>query len=223
MPAATKGPTKPRLLVVIPDPDQRGSLSARLALAGYAVETAATGAAALRLLDDRHVDLIVVDVEIPDLYELSRNRPALAARPSVLCVTPCENLEMLLPELGTEVGDYVTKPCREAELLARVQVLLKARRPDVLRHGDLLLNEVVCQAWRGERLLGVTPAEYRLLRYLLVNAGQVLSKDQLAWQVWREPRGGNAIERLVSRLRDKVDQSPPVRIHTHRGFGYQLK
>lgn len=224
MHSGTRTPTS-RLLVVVPDPDLCGALSARLSLAGYAVMSAATGGAAVGLLDTCPIDLIVVDTEIPDLDDLARNRPALAERPAVLCVTPCEELDRLVPELGKDVEDYVTKPCRVTELLARVEVLLRARsaaREPVLRYGDLLLDEVVYQAWRRERALDVTPAEYRLLRHLLVNAGRVLSKEQLAWQVWNESRGVNAIERLVSRLRQKVNEAGPPLIHTRRGFGYWL-
>ncbi|MFD0524485.1 response regulator transcription factor [Paractinoplanes durhamensis] len=131
-----------------------------------------------------------------------------------------------MPVLGTRIEDYITKPCRSAELLARVQVLVRNRaaagRADVLRHGDLLLDDVVCRAWRADRMLGVTPAEYRLLRHLLRNADRVLSKEQLAWHLWGESRDVNAIERMVSRLRQKVDRTPPALIHTHRGFGYRL-
>ncbi|MET8120597.1 response regulator transcription factor [Micromonospora sp. NPDC005189] len=215
-----------RLLVVAPDPDLRGSLTAQLSFAGYLVTSAATGAAALRLLGEHHVDLIVVDVEIPDLQALARDRPILIDRPPVLCLAACESLGALVPALGTEIQDYITKPCRSPELLARVQVLLRDRTNTgsgtVLRHGDLLLDEVACRAWRGDRVLDVTPAEYRLLRHLLLNAGRVLSKEQMAWQVWSEARGDNAIERLVSRLRQKVDETRPRLIHTHRGFGYWL-
>ncbi|MDP9794167.1 hypothetical protein J2S43_002679 [Catenuloplanes nepalensis] len=135
-------------------------------------------------------------------------------------MTWCESLVDLVPEIGAEVADYVTKPYQAAELLARVEVLLRARdaaRDPVLRHGDLLLDEVTCQAWRGDRPLDVTAAEYRLLRYLLHNAGRVLSKDQLAWQVWGEARGSNAIERLMSRLRQARAEVRPASDAERRG------
>ncbi|MEV6348293.1 response regulator transcription factor [Actinoplanes sp. NPDC051851] len=214
-----------RLLAAVPDPGLRHALAARLGSSGYLVDAVETGAAAVGRLGEQRFDLIIVDVDIPDLRDLADHRPALAERPPVLCVTSCESLELLVPEVGGDVGDYVTKPCRAAELLARVEVLLRARnaaREPVLRHGDLLLDEVVYQAWRGDRRLEVTAAEYRLLRQLLLNAGRVLSKEQLAWQVWGESRDTGAIERLMSRLRHKVDQEQPALIHTRRGFGYWL-
>ncbi|MDR7320623.1 MULTISPECIES: response regulator transcription factor [Catenuloplanes] len=214
-----------RLLAAVPELDLRRSLAGSLASSGYVVEAVDTGAAAVGLLGAQHYDLLIVDVDIPDLLDLADHRPALADKPPILCVTWCESLDDLVPEIGAEVADYVTKPCRAAELLARVEVLLRARdavRDPVLRHGDLLLDEVTCQAWRGDRPLEVTAAEYRLLRYLLHNAGRVLSKDQVAWQVWGEARGSNAIERLMSRLRHKVDLTGPALIRTRRGFGYLL-
>lgn len=118
------------------------------------------------------------------MHDLADDRPTLADRPPVLCLTACESLDRIVPELGSAVEDYVTKPYRVVELLARLQVLLRARdarrSETVLRHGELRLDESVFRAWRGERCLDVTPAEYRLLRHLLLNAGQVLSKEQLA-------------------------------------------
>jgi DNA-binding response OmpR family regulator len=212
-----------RLLVVSPEADLRGSLAATLSLAGYTVTALATGAEAMRLLHGGEIDLVVVDVDIPDVQDLARDRPVIAARPPVLCISSCEQVHTMVPEIGAGVEDYITKPCRPAELLARVRVLLRDRAPareQVLRHGDLRLDETACRAWRGDRPLAVTPAEYRLLRHLLMHPGQVLSKEQLAWHVWTEPRDGNAIERLVSRLRTKVAE--PQLIHTRRGFGYWL-
>jgi two-component system OmpR family response regulator len=94
-----------------------------------------------------------------------------------------------------------------------------------LHYGDLVLDDTVCRARRGTRALDLTPAEYRLLRHLLVNAHRVLSKEQIGRYVWGDHRGDNAIEQLVSRLRRKVDRGDgdaPALIHTRRGFGYWL-
>lgn len=212
-----------RLLVMVPEPGPRRAIVARLGASGYVVEGADTAATAMKLVTEQRFDLIIVDTDIAGLEDLARHRPVLAARPAVLCMTACESLDQVVPGVGTDVDDYVTKPWRAAELLARVQVLLRSRASEpLLRHGDLLLDEVVYQAWRGERSLEVTPAEYRLLRCLLLEAGRVLSKEQVAWQVWGESRAGGAIERLVSRLRRKVNRTAPALIHTRRGFGYWL-
>ncbi|MFD9506739.1 winged helix-turn-helix domain-containing protein [Streptomyces mirabilis] len=90
------------------------------------------------------------------------------------------------------------------------------------RYGDLVLDDATCQARRGTRPLGLTPAEYRLLSHQMANAEHVLSKEQIGRYVWGEYRANPAIEKLVSRLRQKVDQEDPALIHTHRGFGYRL-
>jgi len=212
------------LLVIVPDSDLLDSLATPLGLAGYAVAATDTGAAGLAMLRERRFDLVIVDECVSDVQDLGRTmRLARDDRPPILCLTSVEMIDRLVPELGTRVEDYVTKPCRITELLARTHVLLRSRHPDrresVLCHRDLLLDDTVCRAWRDERPLDLTAAEYRLLHYLVLNSGQVLSKEQLSWQVWGETRGTNTIERLVSRLRQKVG---PGLIHTRRGFGYEL-
>lgn len=217
----------PHVLIAAGDPGLRDLLIEPLDAAGYRTWFTETGAEAWRLLRADRFDLVIVDVGIPDIEDLARGRRlAPADRPPILCLATCEDLHRLVPELGFAVEDYVTKPCRVAEVLARAQVLLRDRHPQrrsgPLCHGDLLLDDLVCGAWRGDRALGLTSAEYRLLRHLLLNAGRVLSKDQLAWHVWGEARGDNAIERLVSRLRRKVDADEPALIQTRRGFGYLL-
>lgn len=131
---------------------------------------------------------------------------------------------------GLRIGgnDYVTKPFRIAEVLARVQALLRTherRREESPRYEDLVLHDTTRQASRGPHALKLTPAEFRLLRYLLVNTGRVLSKEQIAshlWMAYHKPYGDNAVEKLISRLRHKVDASGPALIHTRRGFGYWL-
>lgn len=91
-----------------------------------------------------------------------------------------------------------------------------------LRYGDLVLDHATRRARRGERAIELTPAEYRLLRCLLLNAERVLSKEQIGRHVWDDPPTDSAIERLVSRLRRKVNDGQTALIHTRRGFGYWL-
>ncbi|MBR8639811.1 response regulator transcription factor [Streptomyces tuirus] len=226
-PALTRGDGQ-HLLVVVREPEPSELLPAILELAGYRVTLAGSGTEALARVERRRFDLVVLDGELPDVAELGRRRPSvLAHRPPTLVLTVCDSLPGLLPELGPGEKDYVTKPFRVAEVLARIHVLLRASVPDPLRadglgYGDLILDDARCRARRGRRALDLTPAEYRLLRHLLVNAHRVLSKEQIGRYVWGDSRGGNAIEQLVSRLRRKVDRDAPALIHTHRGFGYWL-
>jgi DNA-binding response OmpR family regulator len=218
----------PHVLVVADEPGLVDLLPATFELAGYRVGTAGTGREMMARISERPYDLVVVDATMRSLVQLAHGRRLpVADRPPALFLITCEALGTLLPELGGGGSDdYVTKPFRITEILARMQVLLRGRRsgPSVgaLRHGDLILDDTVCQAWRGPRPLDLTPGEYRLLRHLLLNAGRVLGKEQIAQQVWGEHRGDNAMERLVSRLRRKVDREEPALIHTHRGFGYRL-
>jgi DNA-binding response OmpR family regulator len=215
------------VLVVVDGPDITELLSTTLELAGYHVKVAGSGAELTARLAEHRFDLVVLDATMTGLGGVSRrHRLAPAGRPPVLFLAECDSLGSLIPDLGLGEMDYVTKPFRIAEVLARVQVLLRGRgagRGDGSPHyDDLVLDDAACQARRGQRALDLTPAEYRLLRHLLVNAEQVFSKSQISRHVWGEVRAENAIEKLVSRLRRKVNQEEPALIHTRRGFGYWL-
>ncbi|MFF0156246.1 response regulator transcription factor [Streptomyces sp. NPDC005263] len=225
-PAPVRGAGE-HLLLVVDEPDTAELLSTTLDLAGYRVTVVRSGTEALARLAERRFDLLVVDATLPDLESIGRDRPTVVDRPPVLLLTVYESLDRLVPELGPGERDYVTKPFRVAEVLARVQVLLRGpgrRRPrgDELGYRDLVLDDTRCEARRGPRRLDLTPAEYRLLLHFLANAHRVLSKEQIGRYVWGHHRGDNAIEQLVSRLRRKVDRDAPVLIHTRRGFGYWL-
>ncbi|MGW1779390.1 response regulator transcription factor [Streptomyces sp. NPDC002143] len=261
------GPVSPprgdgqRVLVVAADPADSELVSTALELAGYRVGTAGSGAEGMVRLDRQRFDLLVWDAALREnAYPARRRRAAPVDRPPLLFLATCDALPRLVPELAAEQEDYVTKPLRIAELLARVAVLLRGRRPrrhvDRPHHGDevdvmdvvddvgdvvgrigpvgpvgpvdpidvvdLVMDDAACQARRGPRPLALTPAEYRLLRHLLANAECVVSKEQISRHVWGESRAGEAIEKLVSRLRHKVDREGPALIHTRRGFGYWL-
>jgi DNA-binding response OmpR family regulator len=227
-PALARGAGQ-RLLVVAGDSDVAELLCATLELAGYRIVAVAAAADAVARLVRERFDLVVVDATLPDVTALGRSRPALARRPPVLLLIDYESLDRIVPELGPGRRDYVTKPFRVADVLARVQILLRGTGTGAGRVGkgavcyrDLVLDDTRCEARRGARVLDLTPAEYRLLRHLLVNAHRVLSKEQIGRYVWGGRRGDNAIEQLVSRLRRKVDQDAPRLIHTRRGFGYWL-
>jgi two-component system, OmpR family, response regulator len=235
------------VLVVVDDPDMAELLTTTLELAGYEVGTAGSGAEGMARVARHRFDLVVLDATLSDLADFGRGRRAAPVdRPPVLFLAVCDSLHALVPELGLGAEDYVTKPFRIAEFLARAQVLLRGRgagrdpggnsgrhagripgrnpgrQGGMPGYGDLVLDDAACQARRGRRVIDLTPAEYRLLRHLLANADRVLSKEQISRHVWGEFRADNAIEKLVSRLRRKVDREEPALIHTRRGFGYWL-
>jgi two-component system OmpR family response regulator len=129
-------------------------------------------------------------------------------------------------DLGAD--DYVTKPFSLEEVLARIRAVLKRTRqeaPSRLRVANLELDEDVHEVRRGGELIALTPTEYRLLRFLMVNAGRVVSKAQIFDHVWEySPAGdGGVVEPCISYLRRKVDQAEPRLIHTVRGVGYVLR
>ncbi|WP_019057015.1 response regulator transcription factor [Streptomyces prunicolor] len=208
------------LLVAVDEPDNAELLSTTLELAGYRIGTAGNGTEVVSRLAEQQFELVVIDAELPEMDALAQGRRLVTHRPPVLLLTGWDALDKLLPELGAGERDYVTKPFRIAEVLARIQVLLRGR--GALHYADLVLDDTTCQARRGRCILDLTPAEYRLLRHLLVNAHKVLSKEQISRYVWGDFRGDNAMEQLVSRLRRKVDQEGAPLIHTRRGFGYWL-
>ena len=125
--------------------------------------------------------------------------------------------------------DYVTKPFSLEELLGRIGAVLKRTRQDApgsrLRVADLELDEDLHEVRRLYAVIALTPTEFRLLRFLMVNAGRVVSKDQILDHVWEyNPAGdGSVVEPCISYLRRKVDQAEPRLIHTVRGFGYVLR
>ncbi|BBC29330.1 hypothetical protein SGFS_006240 [Streptomyces graminofaciens] len=215
------------VLVVADDPDITELLAGIMELAGCRVETAVSGTAGMMRLTRRRFDLVVCDATPPDLECFVRSRRvAPPDHPPVLYLTTCETLIDLVPFLEPGVEDYVVKPVRIAEVLDRARALLRTRSPERLDgtpcYGDLVLDGAAYQARRGSRPLGLTPAEYRLLSQLLENAERVLSKEQISRHVWGDFRAHGAIEKLVARLRRKVDQEGPTLIHTRRGFGYWL-
>ncbi|MBG0857841.1 response regulator transcription factor [Streptomyces spinoverrucosus] len=225
----------PLVLLAVGDPATSEPLTALLRLAGYRTTTARSGAEALARVLERRFDLVILDVLLPDVDQLRRTRSLLAPdRPAVLLLAEGAPLGAIpAGDRGPgEVAVAARVPRREAEVLARARQLvgsaprydapLPGGEPGTLRYDDLVLDESSCRALRGRRAIALTPAEYRLLRCLLLNPERVLSKEQIGRHVWDERPTDGAIERLVSRLRRKVNDGEPALIHTRRGFGYWL-
>lgn len=214
-----------RILIVATDEELLDLLLSMLALAGYEVSHEPSGQAAVSRMRREEIDLLIVDTATPGLVHIPRIKSA-EREAAILFVATEERFASVLDEVGFSGEDYLLRPFRVSDLLARVHLLVRdgvaSVRRAVLERGDLRLDDGSYRAWRGERELGLSPAEYRLLRELARNPGVVLSKVQIADRVWGCARDDNTIERLVSRLRRKVDIEEPPLIRTQRGFGYSL-
>jgi two-component system, OmpR family, response regulator len=228
MEAAT---ASPRLLVVDDEATILELLSGSLRLAGFEVVTAASGAAAVRAAAVSRPDLVLLDVMLPDgdgFGALRRIRSGGSEVP-VIFLTARDEVADRVNGFAVGGDDYVTKPFSLEELLGRIRAVLKRTGAGVprsrLRVAGLELDEDAHEVKREGTLVALTPTEYRLLRFLMVNAGRVVGKGEILDHVWaHDPdRDDNAVEPVLSYLRRKVDQGEPRLIHTVRGFGYVLR
>jgi two-component system OmpR family response regulator len=223
-----------RLLVVEDDPNIVELLSASLRLAGFEVATATGGLQALTAVRRHRPDLVVLDVMLPDLdgFDVARRLRSGDTRTPVLFLTAKDATEDKVRGLTLGGDDYVTKPFSLEEVIARIRAVLRRARPGGppppptrLRAADLELDEESHEVWRAGQRVQLSPTEFKLLRYLMTNAGRVLSKAQILDHVWNYDFRGDSgiVESYVSYLRRKVDAVEPRLIHTIRGVGYVLR
>jgi two-component system OmpR family response regulator len=198
---------------------------------GFDVAVAASGREALSRAGEFRPDLLVLDVMLPDVdgIEVCSRLRRDGMQAPVMFLTARDATEDKIAGLTVGGDDYVTKPFSLEELIARVRAVLRRTRPGDrparLAFADLEIDEDAHQASRGGALLDLRPTEYKLLRYLVLNAGRVLSKARILDHVWNYDFGGNdnVVETYVSYLRRKVDRRGPPLIHTIRGVGYVLR
>jgi two-component system OmpR family response regulator len=220
-----------RILVVDDEPSIVDAVSTALRYEGYEVASAATGREALSAATRLDPDLIVLDWMLPDVdgIEVGRRLRAQGSEAAVLFLTAKDATENKVEALRAGGDDYVTKPFSLAEVVARVQAILRRTAGnlpgDVLRFADLVLDEGRHEVSRGEQLIPLTATEFSLLRYFLLNPRRVLSKAQILQNVWRYDFGGNSnvVETYVSYLRKKLDAAGPPLIRTVRQAGYMLE
>jgi two-component system OmpR family response regulator len=223
-----------RLLVVDDEPNIRELLSASLRFAGFEVETAADGQQALALAETYRPDLLVLDVMMPGLdgFGVVRRMRQAGRRTPVVFLTARDAAEDKISGLTLGGDDYVTKPFSLDEVLARIRAVLRrtggaqqAPESPRLTFADIELDEESHEVIKAGELIGLSPTEFKLLRYLMANAGRVLSKAQILDHVWNYDFNGdaNVVESYVSYLRRKVDTTEPRLLHTIRGVGYTLR
>jgi two-component system OmpR family response regulator len=219
----------PRVLVVDDEPSITDAVATALRYEGFETREVATGRTAEAAIDEFRPDLIVLDVMLPDLdgFEIARRLRDGRHRTPVIFLTAKDSSEDKLA--GLAIGDdYVTKPFSLAEIVARVRAVLRRTRgaeEGVLRFADVVLNEETREVWRAAAAIELTPTEFNLLRFLMLNPRRVLTKRQILDNVWHYDFGGdpNVVETYVSYLRKKLDRLGPPLIQTIRLVGYALR
>jgi two-component system OmpR family response regulator len=223
--------TEQRILVVDDEQSIVDAVATALRYEGYQVQEAYNGRDALTAVAQFDPDLVVLDWMLPDIegIEVGRRLRDKGFKTAVLFLTAKDATENKVEALRAGGDDYVTKPFSLAEIVARIQAILRrtsgALPGDVLRFGDLVLDEARHEVFRGETPITLTATEFSLLRFFMLNPRRVLSKGQILQNVWRYDFGGNSnvVETYVSYLRRKLDAAGPPLIRTVRQAGYMLE
>lgn len=215
-----------RILAIEDDPAILRMLERGLAAAGHQVLTAESGEDGALLAVDEAVDVVLLDITLPELggHEVLGRIRARRPELPVLMLTARDDLESKVRALDGGADDYLTKPFAFEELLARIRAM--TRRSDqasatALEVGDVRLDLLGRRAWRGERAIELSNREFALLEFLLRHAGQVLSRTQILFGVWEydaDP-SSNVVDVYVRYLRRKLGDPSPI--STVRGAGYR--
>ncbi|MCY7299130.1 MAG: response regulator transcription factor [Ilumatobacteraceae bacterium] len=230
------GMSAARLVVVEDDDSIRDLLGAGLRFAGYDLQTVANGVGALQLVTETRPDLIVLDVNLPDMdgFEVCRRLRAAGDDVPVIFLTARRDTDDMRAGYGEGGDDYVTKPFSLDELTFRIEAVLRRTGARTngriasqrLTCGHVALDEETHRAWSDGEEISLTPTEFRLLRYLLANVERVLTRMQILDHVWSYDFEGDwqIIETYVSSVRKKLETGTlPRIIFTVRGIGYSAR
>ena len=221
-----------RILVVEDDKKIASFVKKGLEAAGFAVDHAPDGEEGLHLALTESYDAAIIDLMLPRLDGLTliENIRKDRINTPIIILSAKGSIDDRVRGLQTGSDDYLTKPFAFSELLARVQALIRrstgTSEPTTLSLGDLTMDLLAREIYRGGKKIELQPREFSLLEYLMRNAGKVVSKTMIMEHVWDyhfDPQT-NVVEARVSRLRDKIDKGFGDKlIHTVRGVGYVLK
>jgi two-component system OmpR family response regulator len=220
------------ILVVEDESNIAQLVATALRYEGFRVETEDTGQGAVNAIREQSPQLVILDVMLPDVdgFTVQERLRGEGRRVPVLFLTARDSVEDRVRGLTLGGDDYLTKPFSIEELVARVRAILRRTQPEDaapprLSYFDLEIDEETRDVRRGDRRIDLSPTEYVLLRYLLVNARKIMSKPQILDHVWQYDFGGDGriVETYISYLRRKVDADAVPLIHTVRGVGYVLR
>jgi two-component system OmpR family response regulator len=223
-----------RILVVDDEPNINDLISTSLKFSGFDVRSAMNGAEALTVAEEFKPHALVLDVMMPGMngFEVCEKLRKDGLKVGVLFLTAKDSTDDKVTGLTIGGDDYMVKPFSLEELIARIRAILR-RTGDIeididdelIRFADLELNEATHEVRRGGNLIELSPTEFTLLRYLLINADRVVSKAQILDHVWQYDFRGDAgiVETYIYYIRKKIDTYEPQLIHTVRGVGYRLR
>jgi two-component system, OmpR family, response regulator len=223
------------LLVVEDETYIAEALATSMRFRGFTVETAGTGRVARTLVARQVPDLILLDVLLPDTdgFTLVRQLRSDGVGVPVIFLTARDSQQDRVTGLTIGADDYITKPFSLDEVAARVRAVLRragqhgqgSEVSEVLRVADLELDQASYRVRRNGVEIALSPTEYQLLRYLMVNAGRVVSRQQVLNQVWQYDFAGDdtVVATYISYLRRKIDRLGEPLIHTQRGVGYSIR
>lgn len=221
-----------KVLIVEDDLEASAYLARALKEAGHVPDEAADGETGLEMARAASYDVLVVDRMLPKRDGLSMIRELRSEGDDtpVLILSALGQVDDRVKGLRSGGDDYLTKPYAFSELLARIEILARRKKPDeaetTLTVGDLTLDRLSREVSRADKKILLQPREFRLLEYLMRNAGKVVTRTMLLEEVWDyhfDPQT-NVIDVHISRLRGKIDKDfdPPL-LHTVRGAGYMLR
>ncbi|WP_216896301.1 response regulator transcription factor [Nocardia alni] len=221
----------PSVLVVDDEPYILDLLGSALRLNGFEVYSADDAATALASARLHMPDIVVLDVMLPDQdgFTVAQRLRNIGCDAPILFLTARDAIQDRLTGLTVGGDDYVSKPFSIEEVVARLRTILRRTTrdadPERLQYADLILDPDSHQVWRDGEPVILSPTEFELLRYLMLNADKVVSRSQILENVWGigERRNSRVVETFISHLRQKLDAGGTPLIHTTRGVGYILR
>lgn len=220
-----------RVLVVEDEKDMNRIICKKLKVEGYTTDSCFNGEDALSYIETTAYDIIVMDIMMPikNGYEVLTEMRKKGNKTPVLFLTAKDALEDRVKGLDLGADDYIVKPFHFEELMARIRVMIRRNHGEVsneLKVGNLVLNTGTHVVERGGKEIELSAKEFAILKYMMQNAGIVLSREKLEEHIWNYDYQGasNMIDVYIRYIRIKVDKDfEPKLIHTVRGVGYVLK
>lgn len=218
------------ILIVEDDTGVQKYLTELLIDNGYSVQVASDGIEALDKINRVVPDLVILDLGLPKLSgegvvkEIRKEYPELR----IIILSAKDTVQDIVYGLNLGADDYMTKPFVGEELLARVHARLKSESPQqrILKVGDLQLEARSASVKRGETQMQLTPQEFKLLEYLMMHEGQILTRDMILDRIWMQSSDieTRVVDVYMGYLRKKIDRGFPKKLlHSVRGFGYMIK